>query len=104
MRTCPESRYHDELNRKAEQERLARIKKYYADNPRVAVWEKRVMNEIKKTRSLFRLLEYALMIERTPNRDKMMGVAGKPTSEIVRDYARACHELNGARMRLEEIR
>ena len=104
MRTCPESRYHDELNRKAEQEKLARIKSYYDANPRVLVWEKRAMNDLKKARSLFRLLEYALTGKRNPHLDKIMCVAGKPTSEIIRDYERACHDLNGARMRIEEIK
>ena len=104
MINCPETRYHDELNRKAEAARRATIEAYYAANPRVRTWEKKVIQELRRVQSLFRPLAYALTRERTPQADKLMGVTDKPTGEIVRDYSRACRDLQGARLRLEEIR
>ena len=104
MIQCPETRYHEELNRKAESERRSAIEAYYAANPRVLTWERKVIQELHRATSLFRPLAYALTRNRTPHADKVMGVTDKPTGEIVRDYERACRDLQGARLRLEEIR
>ena len=104
MINCPETRYHDELNRKAEATRWATIEAYYAANPRVRTWEKKVIQELRRVQSLFRPLAYALTLNRTPHNDKVLGVTGMTTGEIVRAYERACRDLQGARLRLEEIR
>ena len=104
MIKCPETRYHEELNRKAEAARRATIEAYYAANPRVRTWEKKVIQELRRVQSLFRPLAYALTRNRTPHNDKVLGVTGMTTGEIVRAYERACRDLQGARLRLEEIR
>ena len=103
MRTCPESRYHDELNVIAERAAKDRKASYYAAHKRVMVAELRVSKARANLSSIDMKLAYATGT-RNEICDKLMGLVGVTTGRLLREYARAAHALEAARLHLEEIK
>ena len=103
MRTCPEIRYHDELNRKTERAAKDRKASYYAAHKRVLVAALRVSTARAALSRIDAKLAYATGT-RNEMCDKLMGLTGVTTSSLLRDYARAAHALEAARLHLEEIK
>ena len=103
MRTCPESRYHDELNAIADRAAKDRKASYYAAHKRVLVAELRVSTARAALSRIDAKLAYATGT-RNEMCDKLMGLTGVTTSSLLRDYASAAHALEAARLHLEEIK
>ena len=103
MRTCPETRYHEDLNRIAERAAKDRKASYYASHKRVMVAELRVSKARAVLSSIDMKLAYATGA-RNEICDKIMGLVGVTTGRLLREYARAVHALEAARLHLEEIK
>ena len=76
---------------------------FNAANPHIVAARTDVENARKVVNALSYKIHYIQSGRRIPAADKLMGVEGIPTEQIVREYTQACMKYEAAQKRLAEL-
>ena len=81
----------------------ARAAAFDAANPHIVAARNDIEVALKAVNDLSYAVQYVKSGRRIPAADKLMGVEGIPTEQIVREYTQACMKYEAAQKRLAEL-